>query len=222
MTTPHRRTTLDRYLSQVEADIVRMSSMVEMAIEQAMKALSTHALDLATMVSVNDEDINHLRYGIEEECLRILATQQPAAGDLRAVLAASHIAGELERIGDYAANIADLVEKIGPIDAASPVTEELPKMAKRARKMLRMALDAYISRNAELAHAVYPRDEKLNERYKKLFDVVTAYMRDDEMIEQGTHLIWIGHHLERIGDRTINIAERVIFMCTGKFLELKD
>lgn len=216
------RITLDRYLSQLEANIVRLGSMVETAIEQAMTALSTYTLDLAEQVIIHDEEINMLRYEIEEECLRILATQQPTAGDLRTVLAASHIAGELERIGDHAASIARLVEKIGPVGEELSAAEALPKMGKRARKMLREALDAYISRDPDLALSVHARDEKINRGYEKLFAAATQDMRNDALIERGTYLLWVGHDLERIGDRTVNIAERVIFMCTGRFVELKD
>lgn len=218
MTSITTRSQLDKDLNKLRANIVRLSSMVETAIEQSVLALETHALDIARQVIANDVELNALRYEVEESALILLATQRPAAGDLRNVIAAIHIAVELERMGDHAVGIANLVERIEHAESAEGLYQ-IPKMAKRARKMIRLAIDAYVSQDEELAKQMMARDQKINKGYDKLFGFATTEMRDDDNILRGTYLLWIGHNLERIGDRAVNIAERVIFMVTGDFTE---
>ncbi|MCI0394226.1 MAG: phosphate signaling complex protein PhoU [Chloroflexi bacterium] len=213
------RAILDQEIDQVNTHLLQLASMVSTAVEQAMTALAAHNLEEAHQVIVNDDQINRLRYEVEEECLRILATQQPAAGDLRKIIAAIHIAVELERMGDHAAGIAALVERM----AEEPVLEtlhQLPKMAKRARKMMEAALEAFVTLDAEKARAMVRRDDKLDRNYAKLFLEAIKEMEEDSYVRRATYLLWIGHNLERIGDRATNIAERVIFMTTGEFVEL--
>ena len=159
-----------------------------------------------------------LRYEIEEKALLILATQAPAASDLRAVIAAIHLAVELERIGDHASGIARLVERMEDEEEIDTLYK-LPKMAKRAREMLQQGIDAYIQRDPKLALELIKRDDKIDKQYNKLFREALEEMRDDDYIRRATFLLWVGHNLERIGDRATNIGERVIFMCTGEFVE---
>lgn len=212
------RTILDQELTQLRDNIIRLASAADESIAQAMQALQTRNVQLAKQVIVGDEMINQIRYEIEEKALLVLATQSPAASDLRAVITAVHLAVELERIGDHAAGIARLVERLeneDPIDTL----HKLPKMAKRAREMVKQGIDAYIERNPELALKMIKRDDKLDKQYNKLFRETLKEMRDDTYIQRATFLLWVGHNLERIGDRATNIAERVIFMCTGEFIE---
>jgi len=213
-----QRTILTRELADVNDKILRLASMVDAAIEQAMEALISRDLGLAQEVVANDEAINVLRFEIEEECLTILATQQPFAGDLRETIAAMHLANELERMGDHASGIARLVERL---EAEEEIVSlhKLPKMAKRARQMINEAIKAYIDRDPEQAQTMMRRDDKIDKQYRKLFRETLEEMRDDQYIRRATYLLWVGHDLERIGDRATNIAERVIFMTTGQFVE---
>jgi phosphate transport system protein len=212
------RTILNKELSDLHAHILRLTGMVDGAVEQAMEALTTRNVDLAQMVISGDDEINALRFEIEEECLRILATQQPFATDLRATITAMHLATELERIGDHAAGIARLVERMKDEPEIDSL-HKLPKMAKRARGMLRKSIDAYIDADSEKAIAMVRRDDKLDKQYHKVVRETLNEMRDDDYIRRATYLLWAGHNLERIGDRATNIAERVIFMTTGQFVE---
>lgn len=212
------RSLLDKEFSKLEANIVRLSSMVETAIEHAMIALTTEEKGFARQVIANDSEINELRHQIEGDCQRILATQQPAAGDLRYVIAAIHIAVELERIGDHAVGIASLAQRIR-MEGVSDSFYHLPKMAKRARKMIRLAIDSYVSEDSDMAQAMMGRDQKINKGYDKLFGLAIEDMRDNDMIVHATYLLWIGHNIERMGDRAVNIAERVVYMVTGNFVE---
>jgi phosphate transport system protein len=217
----HPRTVLDNELNALRDNILRLASMVDTAIEQAMAALDSRDVALATQVDHGDQEINLLRYTIEEDSLRLLATQQPTARDLRRVIAGIHLAVELERIGDHAAGIARLVERLENEQEIDSL-HKLPKMAKHARQMLQEATEAYIEHDPEKAHSIIKRDDKIDKQYRKLFRETLKEMRDDDYIRRATYLLFVGHSLERIGDRATNIAERVVFMTTGEYIEIAD
>lgn len=219
MTHLQSRSILDQDLKQLEENILKMTSMIDEALNNAMTALKNRDVQLAQTVVSGDEQVNYLRYEIEEECLRILATQNPMASDLRHVIAAIHIVNELERIGDHAAGIARLVERMEEEDEIDSL-HKLPKMAKRANEMLNESIQAFVNNDAETAQDMISRDDKLDKQYNKLVRESLEEMRDDDYIRRATYLIWVGHNLERIGDRTTNIAERVIFMSTGEYIEI--
>jgi phosphate transport system protein len=217
-----QRVVLERQLNTIRGDLLRLSSLVITALDKAMTSLYERNLPLAHEVIVGDAEINELRYKIEEEGLLTLATQQPAAIDLRTVIAGIHLAVELERIGDHAAGIAKLVTRLG-IEEEIAEFYKLPKMAKRASHMVEQGVQAYIERDAEKAHDITRRDDKIDRHYRTLYLSVLQQMRDDPTcIRRATFMLWIGHNLERVGDRAINIAERVIFMVTSEFVENID
>lgn len=216
--TLQKRSILELELKKLNDDILRLASMVDEAIERAMEALYTRNVKQAHEVVTNDDEINHLRYQIEEECLKILATQQPAATDLRTVIAAIHLAVELERIADHASGIAGVVERMQEEDEIESL-HKLPKMAKRAREMVQEGVEAFVKHDVTQAEALMKRDDKIDKQYNKLFRETLLEMQDDEYIRRATFLLWVGHNLERIGDRATNIAERVIFMITNQFVE---
>jgi phosphate transport system protein len=215
------RTLLNQELSELTANILRLTSMVDHALETAMEALYSRDLELAQKVIFDDEEINALRFEIEQGCLLILATQQPFAVDLRTVITAMHLATELERMGDHASGIARLVERMEGEEEIESL-HKLPKMAKRARTMVQESVEAYVNHDADMAEAMVSRDDKLDKQYNKLFTETVREMRDDDYIRRATYLLWVGHNLERIGDRATNIAERVIFMTRGEFVENID
>jgi phosphate transport system protein len=212
------RTILDQELAQLKENIIRLGSAAEESIEQAMKALQTRDVALAQQVVTHDEAINQMRFEVEQQALLVLATQAPAASDLRTVIATIHLAVELERIGDHASGIARLVERMEDEDAIETL-HKLPKMAKRAREMVLQGMEAFINQDAQLALDMIKRDDKIDRQYRKLFLEALEEMKNDDYIRRATFLLWAGHNLERIGDRATNIAERVIFMCTGEFVE---
>ncbi len=213
-----RRSVLDNALNSLNEKILQLSNLVDIAIEKAMSSLNTRNVAEAREVLAGDQMANDLRYEIEDEALHILATQQPMAGDLRRVIAAIHIAVELERMGDHAAGISSLVTRMEGEDEIDSL-HKLPKMAKRARQMLESSIQAYITQDHTLAITMMSKDDKLDRQYRELFQETLEKMREDEYIRRATYLLWVGHDLERIGDRTINIAERVIFMVTGSHVE---
>jgi phosphate transport system protein len=212
------RAALDDGLAELNNNILTIASMVDEAIECSMEALYTRNAEMAGRVVANDEAINQLRYETEQTCLLLLATQQPVAGDLRTIVATIHIVSELERIGDHAAGIARLVGRLEN-EPELDTLHKLPKMAKRARTMLQESIQAFIEKDPDLAQSLVKRIDKLDKQYRKLFRETLDEMRDDEYIRRATFLLWVGHDLERIGDRATNISERVTFMTTGRFIE---
>ncbi len=215
---PHR-THFDQQLRELQDNIIKLTSMVTEAIDNAMLALSTRDIALAHQVIVADEAINLLRYETEDKAMLVIALQAPAASDLRYIIACIHIVVELERIGDHAAGIASLVERLEGEEDIDTL-HKLPKMAARARDMVVAAVDTFVTRNAETAAALIARDDKLDRQYRRLRQEVLEEMRDETYVRRATFLLWVGHDLERIGDRATNIAERTIFMLTSKHVEL--
>jgi phosphate transport system protein len=213
---PRHRRSLDEGLNAVQNDLLRMGSLVDQAIDGSMQALRNRDHSLARKIIDGDAELNRLRYEVEESCLAIIATQQPAAGDLRAILAVDTIAVELERMGDHAEGIAKIVVRMGDEPPIKPLVE-IPKMADLCRQMLKQSLDTFLSRDPEAARRVGEADDQIDALYRELFDQLVAIMaRDPSTVERGTYLLWIAHNLERIGDRITNISERVIFMTTGQ------
>jgi phosphate transport system protein len=221
MITSHTRSALERELEHIRSDILRMGSYVESAIERSVQALKNRDADLAQQVINDDAQINELRYSIEEECLELIATQQPAASDLRMVIAATHIAVELERMADHAEGTAEITKRIFQEPLLKPLID-IPIMAQVAEEMIHAALDAFIAHDAEAAQKVARRDDEIDALYQQIFRELLTYMLEDpHNISRATYLLWVAHNLERIGDRVTNVCERVIFMTTGKLEELQ-
>lgn len=222
MTNIGSRTLLDNELQTLSEDILRMGSLLEEAVDKAVQALATQDIALANEVIANDAAINRLRFQIEEKAQLILATQQPMARDLRKVIAALHIGTELERIGDHAAGIGRLATRLEGVPQDTIDWTLLPKMAKRAHKMLHKAIEAYAEQDTETAWKIVRRDQKLDRHYREFFGEALTMMNTPEKVQLATYLLWVAHNLERIGDRTTNIAERVIFMVTGQYTEVLE
>lgn len=214
------RGTLDRELARLRDELLRLGSLVDSAIERALRALQTRDLALARQVIQDDQVINDLRYKIEEDCLALIATQQPAAVDLRTTVAILNIIIDLERMADHAAGIAEIVIRMGTEPLLKPLID-IPRMAQIDREMLRRSLDAFIARDPDLAREVAQRDDEVDHLYNQIFrELLTFMIEDPKTITRATYLLWIAHNLERIGDRVTNISERVVFMTTGIVREL--
>lgn len=214
------RALFDRELTDLRDNILSLGGMVETAIERAVQALKEQDDDLARRVIAGDEEINTRRYDIEEQCVRLIATQQPAAGDLRAIVAAIHIVTELERMGDYASGIAELSTRLADQPHLKPLID-VPRMAEIDQEMIRASLDAYFRRDPDLALGTAKRDTEIDGLYDQVYRELLTYMLSDpRTITRATYLLWVAHKLERIADRVTNICERVIFMVTGKMEEL--
>ena len=220
MTTSSIRSALDREENRIKDDILRMGSMVEAAIDNAIAALKQRDGALAQQVIDDDLLINQQRYKIEDECLIVIATQQPTAHDLRVIVAATHVAVELERMADHAEGIAKLTLRMLDQPLLKPLID-IPIMANTVKEMTRSGLDAFIRNDAELARQIIARDDEVDVMYQQIFRELLTYMLEDpKNISRATFLLWVAHNLERIGDRATNLCERTIFVSTGQMGDL--
>ncbi|SEW17223.1 phosphate uptake regulator, PhoU [Aliiroseovarius sediminilitoris] len=217
MTDQHIASAFDRDLEEIQAHLMKMGGMVEDAIREGAKSLKRRDEELADTVRKNDKKIDALDLQIQEECARVLALRQPIASDLRTVLTVMKVAANLERIGDYAKNMAKrttVLVHMPPIDGASGA---IKRMAGEAQSMLTDALDAYIRRDADLAHDVRQRDLEIDQMYNALFrEFLTFMMEDPRNISSCMHLHFIAKNIERMGDHVTSIADQVIYLVTGE------
>jgi phosphate transport system protein len=215
----HTRAALDDGLAQLQSELRQLSSLVDVAIERSILALIALDPRLATLVITEDADINQLRFRIEDRAIHLIATQQPIAGDLRFVVAVLMVVSELERMGDYAAGIARIVQLHEGRPLLKPLVD-IPEMARIVREMLRDAIDAFIRRNDHAAERVALQDDEVDRLYQLVYRELLTYMvNDTTTIDRATWLLWAAHNLERMGDRIQNICERTVYEVTGVMKE---
>lgn len=220
MTIQGTQTLFDREYAVICDDLAKMGQMLDDAIDQSMRALIDRDIALAKQVIANDEAVNALRFKIEENCLTLIATRQPIAGDLRAVVSAMYIVVEMERIGDHAAGISKTVILMSE-EPLLKTLKKIPRMGELSRKMLADCIQAFITRDTAWARDIAAQDSEMDQLYKSVFDRLVEIMgHKHDMVARATYLMWCAHNLERIADRVTNIAERIIFMTTGDMKEL--
>ena len=214
------RSALDQESREINDDLLRLHKLVDQAIARSVDSLERRDQVLAQQVIDEDIEVNNLRFEIEEACLVLIATQQPAASDLRSTIAAMHMVVEMERIADHAAGIAKTVIAMGDELLLQPLID-IPRMAELARQMLQDSLTAHAERNPGMAKLVAERDDEMDRLYKAVFhELVESMSKTPDSATGATYLLWCAHNLERIGDRVTNIAERVVFITTGDMREL--
>ena len=214
----HTVKAFDEELDQLRGLIAQMGGLAEAAISDSMTALMRRDSEAAAGVVEKDAKIDALEAEIERMAVQIIALRAPMADDLRAVVAALKIAGVVERIGDYAKNIAKRVPVIEENSNIEPLSL-LPEMARIASEMVRNVLDAFAARDAEKAVAVCERDRALDDFYNSIFRTLLTFMMENpHNITAATHLLFIAKNLERIGDHATNVAEMVYFAATGRHL----
>ncbi len=215
------RTEFHKKLRQIQDDVLAMGSMVERATSRSVTALKERDLDVAHQVITDDLAINERRFAIEEKCIQLIATQQPMAGDLRAIICVLNIITEIERIGDHAEGIAKIVIMIGDEPPLKPLID-IPRMAEKANDMLHRSLGAFINRDAQAASRIAADDDEVDDLYNQVFrELLTFMIEDPRTITRATRLVWVAHNLERSADRVTNICERVIHLVTGKMEEIR-
>mmetsp|Transcript_29355 Transcript_29355/g.57170 ORF Transcript_29355/g.57170 Transcript_29355/m.57170 type:complete len:235 (+) Transcript_29355:9540-10244(+) len=216
MNEQHIASAFDRDLEAIQAQIMKMGGLVENAILEAATSLETRDEERAETVRRADKAIDALEESINEEAARVIALRAPTAIDLRLVLTVIKVSANLERIGDYAKNMA---KRTGVLATMAPVDDSagaLRRMAKEVERMLKDALDAYIARDAELAQDVIDRDAEVDQMYNALFrEFLTFMMEDPRNITACMHLHFIAKNIERMGDHVTSIAEQVVYLVTG-------
>ena len=226
MATGHEHTVkaFDQDIGQLRALISQMGGMAEQAIHDAMKALQRGDLALAEQVRSKDKAIDAIESEVERLAVRVIALRAPMADDLREVVAALKIAAVVERIGDYAKNIAKRVPMIHGEGAEKiEAVSLLPAMAQLASDMVHDVLNAFSARDAEAAAEVCQRDHALDDFYDSIFRTLVTFMVENpRTISQVAHLLFVAKNIERIGDHATNVAEMVYFAATGRYLADRD
>ncbi len=217
---PSLRPTFDEELESLRDDVLRLGGRVVDALERAETALTERDVDLADRVRWADGETNELQRRINAEITTTIATQGPMARDVRILLGLHHAAAELERMGDYAVNIAKLAQQMAS-EPETPVFPQIPRMAQVCREQLRAAMRALVDISEEEARAVCDRDDEIDSLYNEVYEAAIALMEEHpERARQATHQLFAAHHLERLGDRVTNIGEDVVYLATGRVEDL--
>lgn len=204
----------------VKQKVLKMGALVENIIDSSVTAMKTQDLDLARNVLKKDDEIDQLELEIEKDCMMLLALQQPLAKDLRTIASVLKIITDLERMGDNAVNIAEVILEIGEEPILNSL-KDIPRMADIAQKMLTMSLDAFVNEDIALAEKAAERDEDVDRLYETVInDFLNIIAEKRELTKQGTKLLFLGRYLERIADHSTNICERTIYMITGELKEI--
>ena len=220
MSDQHIASAFDRDLEAIQARIMKMGGMVEAAIRNSALSLETRDEELAEQVRAGDKAIDGLEELINEETARLIALRAPTAIDLRLVLSVLKISNNLERIADYAKNIAKRTGVLSQMGAVNDSAAALRRMAREVELMLKNVLDAYIQRDAELANDVIQQDREVDQMYNALFrEFLTFMMEDPRNITPCMHLHFIAKNIERMGDHATSIGEQVVYLVTGDYPE---
>ncbi len=203
-------------LELVKEKTLKLGSLVETMVEQAVASLVDRDSPLAERVIASDQKVDALDLEIEEDCLRLLALHQPAAKDLRFITTAMKITTDLERVADQAVNICQRSIELNQEEQLKPYID-IPLMSQLAQKMMREALDAFVRRDVALARQVIPEDNRVDALKNQIFrELLTFMMEDPRTIPRAIRLILVSRHLERVADHATNIAEMVVFLVEGK------
>ncbi|MDG1519271.1 MAG: phosphate signaling complex protein PhoU [Yoonia sp.] len=212
----HISSAYDRDLDAIQTLVIKMGGMVEEAILSAAKSLETRDLALAEKVRAGDKQIDALELQINEEAARIIALRAPVSKDLRVILTVLRIAASMERIGDYAKNMAKRTSTLVDMPVISGSDAALRRMAREVQAMLKDLIDSYLRGDAELAEDVRQRDHDVDQMYNALFrEFLTFMMEDPRNITAFMHLHFMAKNVERMGDLVTNMAEQVIYLETG-------
>ncbi len=220
MESGHIVKSFDDDLGQIESLLLEMGGLVETQISEAVQALMDRDVELGEKIRGNDRRVDDLEVQINELTIRTLALRQPMAEDLRAVVTALKVAANLERIGDYAKNIAKRTSVLAQAPQIGSYRTTIKRMSKLVQDMVRDVLDAYVARDSQTAEDLRLRDEEVDQLHNTLFrELLTYMMEDPRNITPCLHLLFIAKNIERMGDHTTGIAEQVYYLVTGTQLD---
>ncbi len=214
------RKTFEHEIQQLKDAILALGSMAEQALLDSVDALKHRDVSRSQTIYDGDALINAKRYEIENSVMIAIATQQPMAHDLRLLASLLDVAGELERMGDYAKGIAKINMRMGEQPLLKPLVD-LPRMAEKSADMLHRALTAFVEEDVAAAQAIPAEDDEIDALYTQIYrELITYVIADPTAIERSNWLLWAAHNLERAADRVTNICERTIFIVTGSMEEI--
>lgn len=206
----------DEDLAAIETLLIEMGGLVEQQIAEGVEALVARDVEAGQRVRRRDAEVDAFEERIDDLAVRVIATRQPLAVDLRRVVTAMKIVSSLERIGDYAKNMGKRVEVLAQADIPDSAPLSLRRMSDEVRGMMRDVLDAFIARDAAMAHEIRRRDERVDLLHNTLFREMLTYMMETPgFITPGMHLLFIAKNIERMGDHVTGIAEQIIYMVDG-------
>ena len=211
----------DKDLDELNQEILKMGGIIEQQIYDAVESLISKDLDLAEKVIERDDQVDELQQIIEDRSVR-LVIQQPIAKDLRAIFVGIKLVTDLERISDIAVNIAKIARRILKEKYIKPLID-IPRMAKIAQNIVRVALDSYVKRDIKMAESLFDLEEEIDHLYAQIFrELLVIMLENPRTISQATQLLMVARQLERIGDHSTNIGEMVVYLETGKRIKLND
>jgi phosphate transport system protein len=217
---PRTRETFEAQIGEVEKKVCRLASFTSEMLARAMQSLVKQDAELADRVIVEDDVADDLELEIEQDCMRLLALQQPMAKDLRTIVTTLKIIADFERVGDYAVDIARSAKVLSGEPYFKPL-EDIPRMAEVTETMVRNAAEAFVNHDLDLVSKVVEEDDEVDRIWYHLLDELVEYMRrDPRLVLQATHLLLVARYLERVADHVVNVAERVAYLETGRFENL--
>ncbi len=207
-------------INELEQDVLKMGSVVEQMLHKSIEALATRNPVLADEARAMDDIVDDYNLSLENQCLKLLALQQPMARDLRTIAAVLKIITDVERMGDYVVDIAKTAKKLADRPLFKPLVH-IPQMSDLVKKMLREALEAFVSRDIGLIQRMIEDDDKVDMLNKIVYNELIDYIRNDPSVtDQAIPLLLISRYLERLADHVTNVGERVYYMETGEMKEL--
>lgn len=214
----------DSRVKNINKQLIDMTSLVEKQIYESMIALKDYDLQKADEVIKNDDVIDNMQKEIEEDCIKFIATEQPLAKDLRRVFTASKIVTDLERMADHAVDICKITKRIGRnLSVFNGDVEELFDMEMKVRSMIKRSIEAYLQRDVDMAYKICEEDDKVDVLYKSLFGkIIKRITEKEDLINDGTQLLFVIKYLERIADHVTNICEWAIFSKKGVYVDLNE
>jgi phosphate transport system protein len=216
------RATFEAELNFLKDELLLLGNLVEQQIMDSVDAFKKRDVNTSKEVVEKDLKVNSKRYAIEEQVLITIATQQPMAHDLRLLASILEIAGELERIGDYAKGIGTINIRMGEQELIVPLIK-IPVMAEKCARMLHEAVNAFINEDLEKAKSIPLEDDEVDKLYNEVYNALLKLVaKDENSIERISWILWVAHNLERVADRVTNICERTIFTVTGELKEIRS
>jgi phosphate transport system protein len=216
------RSSFDTSLQEVHNELLTMGSVVEKQIYKCIEALVNQDYALAEQVIKNDDLVDNLQKEIEDKCIRLIATQQPLAQDLRNIFTTTKIVTDLERIADHAVDISKITLKLKGEEYIKELID-IPRMADIAKEMIRLSLDAYVEGDIDKAYATCKMDDKIDAYFKQVFsELLVIMMEDTSKVKQASQFLFVCKFLERIADHSTNICEWTIYLVTGEQIDLNN
>ena len=216
------REVMSKKIKLLNSELIEMSSLVEKQIYESMNALKNQDVELAKEVMKNDDKVDDFQKDIEEKCIKFMATESPLARDLRSIYTTSKIVTDLERMADYAVDICKIVPRIKGVDFSDEIAP-IWELVDIINNMIKLSIEAFINGDEKAAYEICRMDDKVDAIYQGMFNIVLKKMgREEEMINQGTQILFASKYLERIGDHVTNICEWIIFSKKGNYVDLNE